>query len=510
MKKNFFRIPPWWIAISLSILVALVLPTLMERLERERQDRTVEICLDLQELKDFSRFENIPLKHILDEVRSAGARSVALYELTYPWERKGDSPVRLGFDLEEIRLVHKYKLRPVLRPENHPRTRAVLESLQTSLPAGSWDCLPAGVEAPGYPEVLETAVPLLEGSVGRIISMEFLKQKGLIDLLRALPQKVVVGHGLERDELKELSGPLEWKRYRRAVRERGCRFLYVRLAPWKTLSQNLTNLGGLTTLLKEDGFFLGEIQSPIPAPLDSQALRFRQALAFLTALVFPLLGLVVWKTTLGRAPQPGVLWALAGFALITAFSLSGALCEAALLSDPAFAARLEVMRGVKVVLLVPWILGAALLVGRKEWVRLSKTPVLWWQAALCVGLVGAALVLVARSGNTGLFQRMLGEQNWRQGLENFFGVRPRTKEFLIGHPLLFLGLFFQGKGNTRAAAGFMALGLIGQISLINTFSHAHTPLDLSLARTGWGLLLGLVIGWGLIGLSRFQESEPVP
>jgi len=66
-------------------------------------------------------------------------------------------------------------------------------------------------------------------------------------------------------------------------------------------------------------------------------------------------------------------------------------------------------------------------------------------------------------------------------------------------PLLFL--FGAGvchdQRSERWRPFLLFFGLIGQVSILNTFAHAHTPLLLSLLRTGNGLLLGFVFGMGI-------------
>ena len=52
------------------------------------------------------------------------------------------------------------------------------------------------------------------------------------------------------------------------------------------------------------------------------------------------------------------------------------------------------------------------------------------------------------------------------------GVRPRTKEFLIGYPMMLILLYF---GYSFKMYPVLLMGLIGQISLINTYAHIHTP-----------------------------------
>ena len=45
---------------------------------------------------------------------------------------------------------------------------------------------------------------------------------------------------------------------------------------------------------------------------------------------------------------------------------------------------------------------------------------------------------------------------------------------------------------------FLLIATIGQVSLVNTFAHIHTPLFISLLRTVNGLWIGLIIGLLLI------------
>jgi hypothetical protein len=41
---------------------------------------------------------------------------------------------------------------------------------------------------------------------------------------------------------------------------------------------------------------------------------------------------------------------------------------------------------------------------------------------------------------------------------------------------------------------WMMIAAIGQVSLVNTFCHLHSPLTVSLLRTGWSILFGVIIG----------------
>jgi hypothetical protein len=112
--------------------------------------------------------------------------------------------------------------------------------------------------------------------------------------------------------------------------------------------------------------------------------------------------------------------------------------------------------------------------------------------------VGFAGLLAIRSGNAS-FDWMTPDQGFRQWLENVLVIRPRTKEFLFGQPLLLIGLY------TRRH-WIILLGMVGQVSIINTFFHVHTPLIMSLMRTLQGIWIGAVIGMIAIGAMQLFLS----
>jgi len=135
------------------------------------------------------------------------------------------------------------------------------------------------------------------------------------------------------------------------------------------------------------------------------------------------------------------------------------------------------------------------------------------------------IVLLLRSGNyPGPFLWGI-ESRAREILEKLLIVRPRIKEFFIGHPLMILGIYLYLKGGSRTLQvaqlgkkenlglktkswqSFVILGLIGQVSIINSFCHAHTPLVISLTRTINGVWLGIIIGILLVSIVRRSTRE---
>src|SRR5205823_12796035 len=100
------------------------------------------------------------------------------------------------------------------------------------------------------------------------------------------------------------------------------------------------------------------------------------------------------------------------------------------------------------------------------------------------------------------------EMSLRNMLDRYL-VRPRTKEFLIGHPALLAALLL---GATRAGRGvrlsLALIGSIGQVSMVNSFCHLHTPLLMTVTRVFNGLWLGVLIGWGAARLLGRRLPAP--
>lgn len=113
---------------------------------------------------------------------------------------------------------------------------------------------------------------------------------------------------------------------------------------------------------------------------------------------------------------------------------------------------------------------------------------LWVAVAAVLGV--AALYYLSRTGNAG--QASSYEIMFRSMLENTLGVRPRTKEFLLAHPLFILGAYLAVKH--RAAFYLLIVAVMGQLSIVDTFAHLHTPLAISLIRVTYGVVIGSLIG----------------
>lgn len=121
-----------------------------------------------------------------------------------------------------------------------------------------------------------------------------------------------------------------------------------------------------------------------------------------------------------------------------------------------------------------------------------------------LALVAAAVgyYYLSRTGNAGSVTPF--EMFLRTTLEDTFGVRPRFKEFVLGHPLFIVGVFAALK--YRKVIFVLIIATMGQLSMVDTFAHIHTPAVLSLIRGVMGLGLGLILGIIAVGVWQVAEG----
>ncbi len=239
----------------------------------------------------------------------------------------------------------------------------------------------------------------------------------------------------------------------------------------------------------------------------------RQAAALAAAIVFPsLAGFVLFSPNASakqKEASSGAGWvgsAWRKFIVASLLSFAGGLMLAACLTSRAFMVKGEQFLGVKAMHVVP-----ALFLLAAYWkryarsgdesliaslARLNRSKVLVWHLVVLALLGVAGLIYIARTGNTSsvivAVPRL--EQKMRVALERVLPARPRTKEFLVGHPAFVLASALIAVGETGLILPISILGLIGQISLTNTFAHIHTPVGLTIVRVLIGLGLGFAIG----------------
>ncbi|TDA68697.1 MAG: hypothetical protein D9V47_08085 [Clostridia bacterium] len=461
------------------------------------------------------------------------------------------SAVGLGFPREAMNEAERLGLGLMIQVRSWPRAtparvQQTLESFspyQGSLAAVFFN----DARLPGYPEALpelSAGIRALQAPVGLV---EFFPQEGLTQLARILDKDATRLHAVSPGEMKVMSPGEVTERMELAVTERNIRVLLIRFftdRPGDPVATNLSFIDGLAARLRADGFILGAPEPFGDLPVSRitlllaglaviaggiwllrlaslprlglalgllavlgwagvlasgwQLLPARQAMAFAAVVIFPTLSICL---LFPRRPLPRTA-ALIRLLPMTALSLLGALLMVGLISDVGFMLKLNEFRGVKPAHAVPLVLVALYF-----WL-LREEPRLWsrrlrdfWQARVLVKYVVVAVILavvglvyITRTGNEAASVSGV-ELALRHFLDNWLGVRPRTKEFLIGHPFMLLAMY---TGYRDRYLPLLLVGSIGQVSLVNTFAHVHTPLAVSALRLVHGLWLGMILGLVLI------------
>ena len=238
--------------------------------------------------------------------------------------------------------------------------------------------------------------------------------------------------------------------------------------------------------------------------LGSWSHPVRPFAALLAAIAFPTLGLLLLD-------RPGAKAILAEYALISGISVAGGMAVAGMLNALPYFVRADQFFGVKAAQFTPIALVALYFFWRLCEMRgLGKNPVLWGQILLGVLIAGALAIMWMRSGNDNPAAVSGFELKFRSLLDRILVVRPRTKEFLLGNPLMIVGIGLLLRSRIAgfpkpSNGGWIALaivgGAIGQTSIVNTMCHLHTPLEVGLTRILVGLILGGILGlvlWAFI------------
>lgn len=233
--------------------------------------------------------------------------------------------------------------------------------------------------------------------------------------------------------------------------------------------------------------------------LLGEKILLSKILALLAACVFPTLAVMsqadeIKKIKVGRQKYISPVVILVKASLIT---LVGALFVVGLLNKTSFLTGADVFTGVKISYVVP-LAAVTLILGYRWGVLKDGLRAIWNKPVLVkyivMGLlfISAAVLYLIRSGNTFAELVPAFEVTLRRTLEDFMLIRPRFKEFFIGHPALLLSASLFSR---KRLAFFLAIaGTIGQVSILNTFCHVYSPLWVSLLRSTNGLLLGIIVG----------------
>ncbi len=242
----------------------------------------------------------------------------------------------------------------------------------------------------------------------------------------------------------------------------------------------------------------------------------REGLALLSACVFPTLGLcaITLPRPIPNSTTAEVLRrAFTAYVQMTLVTVIGIVLVVGLLAGRLFLLKVDEFLGVKLVLVTPvalvalyYGLGLGALSPHAGWAErwhtarcslraLAARPLLAGQVAVGIVALVALALFVARSGNDPGVGVSATELKTRALLDKYLYVRPRTKEFLLGHPALLLGLAAAASRRfPQWVLPLLVVGAVGQSSLMDTFCHLHTPLLVSALRGLIGWALGAIFG----------------
>lgn len=451
----------------------------------------------------------------------------------------------LGLDANALTLARAQGLLVIGRIANAPGAGpAYLEDRLAALNEGEV-LLPVGDQVPGFRANSKLTADLVRAGNRYYASAEFAKIAGDATLAQSLTDRLIRLHAIQAAETVRLSPADAVARYGLAARERNIRILLVRpfsdsvsaevpypaasavSAVAKELASERLPLGrarpfadpevprpvfvllGLGIGVVVAGTVVGLVGSKalvlgamagVLVAATSLSPSTRNLTALAAAFTYPLFAYLAWSVLRPRST-------LASYLLISGLSLTGGLAVAGILTMLPYLVRVEQFTAVKLAHFGPILVLAVWLVGREVDVRaVLASPVRWGTALVSLVVLAVLGLMLVRTGNDAGGAVSGVELRLRGLLDALLYARPRTKEFLLGHPALWVGLALTGwmahRGHrqtpgTALAAGLIALGAIGQTSIVNTLCHLHTPLTIGLARIGLGLVIGGLVGAGV-------------
>lgn len=506
----------------------------------------------------------IELNRLLDfgETRLPGLKKLA-FETALRYEGSPDllRSLSLGLNPKIAQSVKGAGLEIIARHSNGPGMGKVgIDKLLASSKAygANW-ILPSGDQVLGRRSAQKEFIESMQTLGLSYLTPEFAKMGGDAAVRDKIPGQTLRLHSIQQAEGDRLTDAAVVERYVKAARERGIRWLLVRPIsvggddPLQSLEDLLLRINNS---LQKEGLAV-----KVPRPFtDPQAFVIPVFLAYLALAPFFLWvlvaglsgiklpgdqiipGLIVLVTVTASVsegtrhyaaliaailcPMGALLWTLdqkevkpwRDFVIMSAFALLGGLVVAASLTGIAWMLQNDQFSGIKLAHFFPLFWGGIIVAGQVvDLKKAASSPILYGSALIGLIALGVIYFMMGRTGNDSPASVSGLELQFRSLLDKVLYTRPRTKEFMIGHPLLITGLFLWAASVKKPAlkplGGFaIVIGMIGLTSIVNTLCHLHSPLELNLARILIGWLIGGILGWilALAALkltARFGERD---
>ncbi len=191
----------------------------------------------------------------------------------------------------------------------------------------------------------------------------------------------------------------------------------------------------------------------------------------------------------------------------------GSVCLGAMLSGTDFYLNNLIFRGVKLSLILPiayaalwmWIYEGMKIDLSKKSLNTFFSKIKIWHIIVFALALFAAGVYVMRSGNAKISPL---ENTIRNFISDVSGARPRTKEFLIGWPILAFSACLIKNSSSKILSWAVCVGSsVLFASVINTFCHVFTDFSVSALRTVNGLLFSLPFVIVAVFLAQLFKSK---
>ncbi len=463
----------------------------------------------------------------------------------------GDSRVlrqsSIGIDPDDANTIRQVGLDIVCRHFNTVGAGPAYlrDLLESSRSLGAVGFLPAGDQVLGQRDSIDDLAVTLKDIGMSYLTPEFAKLGGDSKLTAQIPELTIRTHSMQAAEMDKATTGAIIERYTKAFRERNIRWLLIR--PLSNGGSNVLQstgqfLNALRTGLIKEG---GGVKTPRPFT-DPQVPKFlivliamscipwliwsfrqmgNSRLILVACAISALLMFASWLD--GARPLAGLLigimspvisyqiWIriqpkniVLSYVLVSAISIIGGLAIAGMLISLPYLIQVKQALGIKAILLAPILIIAWILIHESSnFSKISRQTIEWGPLLLGLVVLGAVAVLAIRSGNDAAGAVSETELKFRGVLDRILYTRPRTKEILIGHPALIMGLGLWNEAKSRPEIkswGTLALiiGSIGQSDLVDTLCHTHTPLDIGIARIVIGLIIGGMMGCALWAISK--------
>lgn len=460
-------------------------------------------------------------------------------------------PYGAGFNSEYVDTIKKAGLSLIVRVANPPSgSRAMLRSIvEDAAATGAEGIIFSGDQVLGWHAGVEVVAESLQRSKMWYGSVEFGNQVGDSTMSERLLGSTLRVHSITAAELLRMPEPMIVDRFVRAAAERNIRVFYLRSAspagdlPVDKLSQIVADVAagvrreGLdakrarplqpfelpTTLTVAAGLGIAAVSIWLASKfvrgpaMVGVGFLFAAAgalaglgygekyVALLGALAFPTWATlrVLWKDD--DAKSNGIL---TSFLVACGISFVGGLHVAGMLTSLPFMLKVDQFVGVKAAHAIPPIVVGTALLLRQTPARNAMIGVVRWLHLTVFAAVSAALVFVLiRTGNDAPSSVGSAELWMRNVMDAWLPERPRTKELFVGHPALILSLGLLTSGARAFLPLTALLAALGQASVVNTFCHLHTPIEVTVVRVATGVVTGGILGLILwLAVRRFFKG----